>query len=108
MSTLVERRWTGPRSYVDIINDGTVWHRHNVVREADGNSERSRLRLRESFKAWGGEMFHFTEGEHEWIAREYPQLRDPENDAQQKRKAWVEFGASSVGRSFRVDSKWAS
>lgn len=108
MAKLVERRWTGPGSYVDLLVDGSIWYRHNVVREADGDLERSRLRLRESFTDWGGEMFHFTAGEHEWITREYPQLNDPENDEQQKRAKWVEFGATSVGRQFRVDSKWRS
>jgi hypothetical protein len=105
MSKLVERREIGG-GYVDLINDGTLWYRHAVVRDGAGDAERAVRRLRASFKEWGGEAFHFTEAEHEWLKAQHPQLFDDDLSPQDKRLRWIDFGASSIGRHFRVDSKW--
>ena len=107
MKELVERRPTSS-GHVDIIRDGSIWYRHNVVHEMYGDFVRSGMRARESLRQWAGEIFHLEEGEADWLAAEFPQLFDEQLEQRVRRQHWIDFGNSSVGRQFRVDSKWRS
>lgn len=50
--------------------------------------------------AWANEAFSFQPNEYEIVTRMFPDLKAPDDEI--RRKAWVRFAQTDIGKAFRV------